>query len=108
MFTINTFFRETDLFNYYLAASPNFERDTSLLTFIEKKINEKEHFNSPIYISKETTFSLKDSVEYVRFHNLLKFNNSKLIYEEDFFKNESHISMAPISLIKGLKYLFNE
>lgn len=108
MFVLNTYFNESMSFNYYIAASPNFERDTTLLSDIEKKISENDKFHHLLYVSKEMSYSSKDSAEYVKFNELLDLNNSKIRYRSDYFPNESHVSMAPISLVKGLTYIQQE
>ncbi len=105
MFVLNNYFNNNGFFNYYIAAGPNFARETFLLPQIKEILESSNDFKGKVFISKEPYVSTKDRSEYEKFIALLD-NNSNLVYSQEYMGNDSHISMAPKSLISGLRWLF--
>lgn len=110
----NTLFSERNLFNSYISIDPSLWWDNYYLV---RKINDNPQFsfnNNVLYTSsiidyKNPNDSSNNGVGIVALEKLLQNKSLKgLDYVFENFADNNHPSVPPISIIKGLRYIFRD
>ncbi len=106
VFAPHTLARKPGLFNAYFSVSPDFTRDLTLLPLLQEKLSKKTLSDCFLFVAMEKFRSGEVKRGHEAFMALLR-KLPKYRWTELFLEEENHVSMAPISLLHGLKTLFS-
>jgi uncharacterized protein len=113
LFVIYTLFQQPTIFTRYIATSPSLAWHNRVAFTIEQDFYQSNStLEAKLFLSAgglEEDLRDKMVSNLYQFHSLLKSRNyAGLEMEMVIFDNETHISVVPVSLSRGLKYVFRK
>jgi len=104
-----TLFAQPDMFKGYLIISPSlFWNNNSVLNTEAIYFKNHKALNKAVYLAygslDNRDWTIDPTIEFIR--TLQSHNYSEIKFSTEVFKGETHISVYPVALTHGLKYLF--
>lgn len=108
MFTLHAMVRTPGIFNAYLAVSPDFIRDVTLLPYLQKNLKKESLLKDFLFVAMEKYRNDEFKQEYQKFMALLKSLPEGSRWADRYFPDENHPSVGPVGLLSGLKALYRD